>query len=68
MRTTPQAIKIIIEDFLIRLRENKATLQDFETIFDIAEDSDVIIPPAVREFLLNLREKMQGGNDDTNML
>lgn len=60
MKLTPTATKIIIEDFLVRLRENKATLQDFETIFDIAEDSNVIIPPPVREFLLGLREKIKG--------
>ena len=59
MKITPNTIKIIVEDFIIKLAEGKATALDFDNIFALAENSGIYIPENVREFLEELREEIR---------
>lgn len=52
-------MQIILEDFITKFMEGKATLLDLDNLFALTELSGTVIQEPVREFLEALREDMR---------
>lgn len=52
-------MQIILEDFITKFMEGKATLLDLDNLFALTELSGTVIQEHVREFLEALRKDMR---------
>jgi len=59
MKLTQNTIRIILDDFIIKLINGEITSLDFDNLFALADGSGNIISPNVREFLEGLRDDLK---------
>ena len=59
MKLSSNTMQIILEDFITKFMEGKATLLDLDNLFALTKLSGTVIQEPVKEFLEALREDMR---------